>query len=64
MESPYFESRVPHFDETDVSSQLQGEEGALSSDLQDGASPCGAQSTSSNGEQLEFINPSSVSGKL
>ncbi|KAK2651759.1 hypothetical protein Ddye_011615 [Dipteronia dyeriana] len=58
LESPYFESRVPVFDESDASSHLQREETPVFFTLRDGASPSGAQSTSSNNEQEDFIDPS------
>lgn len=64
LESPYFESRLPAFDEPDVSSHSKREEGAVSFDLQHAASPSGVQTSSSNIEQKDFIDPSSSSGKI
>ncbi|KAJ4718678.1 ATP-dependent DNA helicase [Melia azedarach] len=61
LESPYFESRLPAFDEPDVSSHSKREEGAVSFDLQHAASPSGVQTSSSNIEQKDFIDPSSSS---
>lgn len=63
LESPYFESKVPIYDEPDVSSHSKREEGPVSFDLQHAASPSGVQSSSSNFEQ-DFFNPSTGSGKI
>ncbi|XP_031260359.1 uncharacterized protein LOC116118514 [Pistacia vera] len=62
VDSPYFEPRAPAFDEPDVSSHLKREERPVLFDLLDGASPSGAQSSSSNVEPQDFMNrsPSSV----
>lgn len=60
LESPYFESKVPIYDEPDVSSHSKREEGPVSFDLQHAASPSGVQSSSSNFEQ-DFFKPSTSS---
>lgn len=58
LESPYFEPRISVFDDSIESSSgydLNSEDGASIFDLQDPASPSGAQSSSSKNEQQDFV---------
>lgn len=63
IDSPFFESRVPVFNESDASGNIKREDAPIFFTLHGGTSSSGAQSTSSNNGQ-EHVDPSHRAGNV